>query len=148
MAFRASNVIPAKEYEKAKTIAISLKSYCQRQAQTFASGANSDEIIRTVKTLNDLKSQLQATASTPGIANYATEQENDGTYNVATEFTSLINSIDAAISEIVTALPKDTDDYLLVTKINPDGSLDFRTFASGAMNTLRTLLNNIVNAID
>ncbi len=147
MAFRASNVIPADQYINAKRLALSLKNYCQDRASAFASGTNSHEILRVAETLLQLKGQLQSAASTPGMAAYATGQEDDVGYNVVAEFNAMVSAIDAALAEIVTALPKDGNDYLLITKINPDGSLDYRTFSPGALNTLRSLLNSISSSV-
>lgn len=148
MAFRASNVIPANKYERAKQLAIQLKRFCQGRATAYQSGANGAEILSTVDALREIKNQLQDCASVPGIAAYAAAQEDDGTYNVAAEFTALMNAIDAAITEIVTTLPKDGSGYLLVRKINPDGTLEERSFSGGALSSLRSLLTTIVSQVN
>ena len=147
MAFKASNVIPATEYNRAKNLAVQLKRQAETRATSFASGATSAEILSAADHLNAFRSQLSVIGSTPGIAVFAQAQENDPTYDVATEFTDLLAAIDAVIAEIVVTLPKDANDWLLIQKINADGSLSPRAFTGAQLSGLIALMNGIANAV-
>lgn len=148
MAFKASNVLPAVEYENAKRVAVQLKSQAQYRSTAFASGATSAEILSMVDQLRTLRAKLDAAKAVPGIAAYAQAQENDGTYDVATEFTAMIAAIDAVITEVVTTFPKDVNGWMLINSINADGTLAPRAFTGAQLANIRSLLDSLAAAID
>lgn len=147
MAFRASNQIPAENYQRSKDLANQLKRQAQTRSATFASGAKSAEILAAADHLNAFKTELIAMSQTPGIVAFAKEQEDDPTYDVVAEFTALLATIDAVIAEIVSTLPADTNDWLLINKINADGSLAPRSFTGAQLSGLRSLMDDIANAV-
>lgn len=140
MAFRATNLIPAEEYERAKRLAIQVQRLADARAIEFATGATSAEILALVDNLSSFKTGLQAAKDVPGIVDYAIAQEDDPLYNVATEFTAMIAAITAVIDEVVTTLPTDVNDWLLINKIELDGSLTPRSFSGAALATIISLL--------
>ena len=147
MAFRASNVIPAAQYDRGKQLAVQLKRQAVGRSATFASGATSAEILALVDNLNAFKAGLDTVRQIPGIAVYATEQENDGAYDVATEFLAMIAAVDAVIANVVATLPADGGGWLLINKINADGSLVPRVFTGAQLANIRALLDAVAAAI-
>ncbi len=147
MAFRANSVIPATEYVRAKNLAVQLDRLAVNRSASFATGANSAEILALVDNLSALKAGLQDAAQTPGIEAYATAQEDDATYLVAVEFAAMIAAVDAVIAETVTTLPTDANDWLLIRKINADGSLVPRTFTGAQLASIRSLLDSLAASI-
>jgi len=148
MAFRASNSVPAKQYEKAKSLAWQVRQLAANRSGSFASGATAAEVLAAVDNLRSLRIALAQVATTPGIAAYAQAQEDDPAYDVAAEFSALLSAVDEAVSTVVNAVPKDGNGYLLVNNINPDGTLVPREFSAGALSGVRTALDAIVAAIE
>lgn len=148
MAFRASNVIPADEYKRAKHLAVQLKTMAAERSAAFASGGTAAHVLSVAGNLRGIKKQLQAFAAVPGIGAYAVEQEADPDYSVGTEFNGMISAIDSAVAFIVQNMPKDADGFLLVNRINADGSLTPRDFTGQQLSGLSAALDGIVAAID
>lgn len=147
MAFRATNLIPATEYSEAKRICIQLKTYSQGRSALFAAGTDSSVIIATADNMKSFRDRLNDFKSVPGILQYAKDQEDDQTYDIAAEFNAVIAACDAVITEIVSTLPKDASDWLLVRRINADGSLAYRDFSAAALSTLKSLVDAVDAAI-
>ena len=97
--------------------------------------------------LKSFRDQLNAIKSVSGIADYARSQESDQGYDVATEFNGVISAIDSVIAELVTSIPKDASGYLLVYKINVDGSLEPRAFTGANLSTIRSRLHTIETSV-
>ncbi|KKM76782.1 hypothetical protein LCGC14_1376700 [marine sediment metagenome] len=147
MPFRATNVIPSAEYERAKQAAVQVRRLAQNRSSTFASGATSAEVLAVADNLSSMKATLESIRGVPGIGVYANAQEDDDTYDVAAAFNAMLAAIDSVIAEIVSALPKDQSDWLLINKINEDGSLSARSFTGAALTNLRTTLDVLVASI-
>ena len=147
MSFRASNVIPAQEYMRAKQLAVQVMRLAENRSIEFSTGASSDQVLAVADNLGSMRDALNTIKAVPGIDVYATAQEDDVAYDVSIEFNALIAAIDATISEIVTTLPKDGNDWLLIRKINPDGSLSPRSFTGAQLSGLRSSLDVIAAAV-
>ena len=147
MAFRASNIIPATQYDKAKATVIQIKRLVVDRSATFTSGATASEVFSLIDNLSALAKRLDQVKQTPGIAAYATIQEDDATYDVVAEFNTMIAAVDAVITDVVAVLPKDSNGWLLVNKINPDGSLVPRNFTGAQLANIRALLDAVAAAI-
>lgn len=148
MAFRASNAVPAREYERAKSLGWQVRQLAANRSGSFATGANAAEVLSAVDNLRSLRVALVQVASTPGIAAYAQAQEDDPAYDVAAEFSALLAAIDSAVTTVVNAVPKDANGYLLVNNINPDGTLVPREFSGAALSGVRAALDAIVAAVE
>lgn len=97
MAFRATNVIPQIAYQKVRGAAANVKTNCAAFiAQLAASGATYGFLRDIYVFLKNADAQFDALATTPGLALYAQQQEADGTYDVAAEFTAMQATIDTA----------------------------------------------------
>jgi len=147
MAFRASNALPADQYDRAKKLAFQVKRLAENRSASFATGATGNEILAVADNLGTFRANLNSIRSVPGIAAYAIAQEDDITYDVAAEFGALITAIDAAITEIVITVPTDANDWLLLQKINPDGSLTHRSFTGTQLSGLIATLDVIAASV-
>lgn len=148
MAFKASNIIPSDAYQVVKRAATQLKLNCQGFVSTLqASGADYNYLRDIYLTLVRAKDQLNTLSTTPGLAAYAQDQENDPAYDVAAEFTGMLAAITGAITWMDTNVPTS------VTAKSPaewsnNESMIVDTFSSGVTAGLRTALNAVVAEID
>ena len=147
MAFRASNALPALNYDRAKKLAFQVQRLTSARSTEFSSGASSAQVLSLLDNIRALKSQLDAVKSTPGIATYAKEQEDDPAYDVVAEFTALLAAIDAVIAEIVTTMPTDGSGFLLLNQFDVDGALIPRNFTPVQLASLRTLLDVVTASV-
>jgi hypothetical protein len=146
MTFRASNQLPQDGYETAKRLAISIKSYCSSKASQFANDTTADVIISVFQDLTRWREQLHSIRQIPGIVQYARDQEDDPSYNVAAEFNNMLTAIDSVIANVNATYPRDGSGYLLDRKIS-GSSYDFRTFTPAQLSTLAALLTVVTNSI-
>ena len=146
MAFRASNLLPEKGYAEARQIAVNIKRSSNDYIAKLAGGTDADSILSALWFFVRNSNRLNELATIPGIGDYAKEQENDPTYDVAAEFTALVALIDDAEAWIRTALPVDGDDYLLIYELNTN-SLIARGFTAGQVAPLVTKLQAISDQI-
>jgi len=147
MAFPASNQIPVDGYQRAKKLSLQAQRQAQGRSTSFAAGATSAEVLAAADNLKSFRDQLNDIRSIAGIAAYAKVQEDNPALDVVAEFIALIAAIDAAITEIVATLPKDVNGWLLVNKINADGSLTPRNFTGAQLAGLITKMDAIVAAV-
>lgn len=143
MAFKASNQLPENGYRAAKETALRIKNYLQRRVIEFGEPTNADVVVSTYRDMMRWKADLTAIRLVPGIAQYAKDQEDDQSYDVAAEFTSMLDSITALTDSIESIYPKDGTGYLLDRKL--DGS--FREFTVNQLSSLITPMNTVINNI-
>ena len=141
MAFRATNILPETGYDQAKKVATQVKRFSQNRSSDLVAGGDSDQILGTADTMLIFKGQLTALTTIPGIGDYAKEQENDPTYDVAAEFTAMLALIDDVIATVTSGFPVDGSDFLLAYTFNPDGSQAPRSFTAPATVTIRAALD-------
>lgn len=141
MAFRATNILPETGYDQAKKVATQVKRFSANRSADLAVGANSDLMLGTVETMLIFKEQFATLTTIPGIGDYAKEQENDPTYDVAAEFTAMLALIDSVISTVTAGFPVDGSDFLLAYTFNPDGSQAPRAFTPPQTVTIRAALD-------
>lgn len=147
MAFKASNSVPAAAYRIVKGAAAQLKVNLQAiNTQLAASGADYDYLRDIYRTLARADAQFANLQTTPGLAQYAKDQENDQAYDVAAEFTAMRNTISAATAWMDTNVPTD------VTAKTPsqwgDDTLISDAFTPAQTSGLRTALSAVISAID
>ena len=147
MTFRAASAIPAGEYQRAKQQAVQIRNYALSRSVLFASGANSLEVLSTVDNLSAMHSTLNGFKDVPGIIAYASDQEDDPTYDVSAEFTATLATIETFVTDVVATLPKDVDGYLLLNEILPDGTLVPRDFTPAQLSAAKTNLDAIAASI-
>ena len=142
MAFKASNVLPADAYLIIKRGAVQLKANLQGFVTYMAVNDTDYDYLRGVyRTLERSKTQFDTLKTTAGLAQYAKDQENDQTYDVVTEFNSLITTIQAAITWLDNNIP--TNVTAKLPENWGDGTLISNAFTPAQTADLRTTLNAV-----
>ena len=147
MAFIATNILPAVQYDRAKTLASQAKLQADNRAASFASGATSAEVLATLANIKAFYDQLLVIRDVPGIAQYAKDQENDQSYDFVTELNVLLSAMVDVRDTILGAIPKDGNDWLLERKLNADGSYTYRTYTGAALAPLIADLQAVSAAV-
>jgi hypothetical protein len=149
MAFKASNITPSKGLDRAKQLCLQYETYLTGRRASFVAGTTADVVLATYFDSIRFRDEMAAISALPGIVTYAQAQENDGSYDVVTEFTAMLNAIDALTTEINTLFPVDGSGYLLDRQFSVDGkSLDQRVFTPAQLSSLLTLIDNVTAAIE
>jgi len=146
MAFRASNVLPSDAYLIVKRAAVQLKVNLQGfNVQLAASGADYDFLKGIYLTLKRADTQFTTLKATPGLAQYAQDQEVDPSYDVAVEFTSMQAAISGALAWMDTNVPVS----VTVKPLNTwdDSTLISDTFTPAQTNGLQFELNLVIAEI-
>lgn len=141
----------AMAWARARTTAASIKSRATALRNAAQAGSiGSSAILDFATMLADAKLALQRSASTGGIAAYAQEQVNDNTINVATEFSTMMASLDSITSWITINFPKDGNGFLLAVQFAGDGTgrTTDRQFTAVQTAGLRTALDSLIATID
>lgn len=147
MAFRATNVIPEQGFSRAKALAVNLKNFTSSRSIEYAGGANSERILNALNTLIAFRTQLNEVKTTPGIVQYAQDQEGDLTYDVAAEFVTLIALLETVIANIIITFPTDTGGFLLAVTLDGNGNIVHRVFSAAALAGIRADLDAVANGI-
>jgi hypothetical protein len=109
-----------------KNIAVIVRDKAQAGTVTA-----SDILDGLLQTLVIGKATLMAASGTPGIGAYASEQYADVPgYNVATEFTAMMDEINTTITFLVQNYPKDADGNLKKLSFNADNSGNLVSFSA------------------
>jgi glycosylphosphatidylinositol transamidase (GPIT) subunit GPI8 len=146
MAFK-TGVTQAEALADAKNQAAWAKQQCQAAVTQLQSNTNVNQIFQIVDNTRAAIGMLQRDSAVPGIVAYAQSQYNDGTYDVATEFTNMVNALNAVVTWVVSNMPKDGSGFLLAHTINADGSRVARVFTPAQTAGLTTALNAAIAQI-
>jgi len=149
MAFLASNLVPVQAYARAKGIALSAQVASETwiAEATADAGMSSDRLMDCLATLRRWVTDLNTLKTTPGIAAYAQEQESDPTYDVAAEFTALVDTIQSAGTYLAGVLPQDANGYLLLWTMDGAGQRTPRMFTAAQMAPFVPYLQAISDAV-
>ena len=135
-------------FTDAKNIANGVKSAAQQHIAQFASTTNRDQVLALAVNLREWRIRLAAASQVPGVVQHARDQYDNQTYDVAAEFTAMLDAIDDVITGIVTAFPVAPSGGEVREKVlNADGSITMRTFTSAQLASLVTLLQTLDAAI-
>ncbi len=144
----------AKAFEKADQCVISIKvsavaSRDKAQAGTITSA---DIIDGLVGNLQRGKAILAGIATTPGIVEYAASQYADvANYDVAAQFTAMMDEINTTITFFEQNYPKDTDGNIKRLSFVGDGSgnlVSYAAFNQTQRNAIVTRINALLATID
>ncbi len=147
MTFRASNVTPAIAYATVRVAAVNLKLNAQGAVSAMAAGNTDYDYLRGIyRTLFNVDAQFTSLGATPGLEQYAKDQENDAGYDVAAEFVAMQATITAAMAWMDANVPTD------VTAKTPanwgdGGTIISDTFTPAQTSGLQTALTAIASAI-
>lgn len=131
MAFIASQITLRQGLEAAMSQALAAKNIAQATVSDLSSTRDANYIFARVDDFRGRLAALQSAAAIPGMAAYAQQQLNNGTYDVVTEFNTMISALQAVIAWVVNNFPKEVDGFLKdTTAINADGSRTAASFTS------------------
>lgn len=143
MAFRA---VKADTYAAIRSRATQLKKLAADSKAVMLAGPVSASAIRQ---LLDLfiqgKAELQAAGAVPGMADFAKAQEGDTNYDVAAEFTAMVNACNGVINWIVANMPTNSG-YVLAEQWSSSG-VTVRTFSTAETAGLRTTLETFIATV-
>lgn len=132
--------------EQAQEQALSLKTLAAyHKAQMAAGPVTSGALLALLANLKGAKGIFTESAGLAGMDAFAQGQLGAG---VASDFTAMMNAIDAAGSWIITNFPKDGSGYLLSETMNGTGDRTERLFTSAQTAGLRTLLDTLISTIN
>lgn len=148
MSFPATNQNLADAFRLLKGRAADVRSQSVAlRASSLAGPVAADRILAYLQMLARSRTEMTTLASTPGLAVYAQEQENNPALNIATEFTSMIAQLDATISWVVTNFPQDANGFKLAFTLNAQGLPVYRTFDTATLAGFRTTLDALIATI-
>ena len=147
MAFRANTATQAQGLLSAMQQAVFVKQTAQIAVQLLTGTVTANQVFQIVDNLRSPLQIFAQVAAIPGIAAYAQAQFNDATYDVATEFTNMVNTINAVVSWVVTNFPKDTGGFAQAYTIAADGSRTPVTFTPAQTAGLTAAINAVIAAI-
>ena len=105
-------------------------------------------ILGTMDSLLTTRDAMQALSTTPGLEAYARAQVNDPALDLAADFSTMIANINAVRDWIVSNVPKDASNYLLIQTIAATGARVDREFNGVSLGGLRTVLDTLIASID
>lgn len=148
MAFPATSQALSRAYAQIKGRALDVRSQSAALRASAAAGPITGErVIGYSAFLNRARSELQSLSSTPGLAAYAREEENNPGLDIVAEYNAMVAQIDATIAWIVANLPQDVSGYKLVLQLDAQGLLVWRQFDTAATAGFRTALDALIATI-
>lgn len=147
MAFKTAETA-SEAFFRAKNIARDIKAQAQSYIAMFASTTSRTTVLGMVEQLRGYRVALAGASSVSGVLQFAKDQYDDQAYNVAAEFTAVLNAIDAVIAQVVSDFPVDNSGGELKEKLLAvDGAVTARTFTAAQLATVVSLLQTLDNAI-
>lgn len=148
MPFPATNQNLADAYRLLKGRASDVRSQSvSLRAASIAGVVSADRILNYLAMLARSKTEMTTLAVIPGLAAYAQAQENNGTLNITTEYTTMVTQIDATVAWIVANFPQDGSGFKLAFTMANDGTLAYRTFNTPTLAGFRTALDALIATI-
>lgn len=125
----------------------------KRRSQSVVEQSNAGDISAgmIIDLQTGLKSRLDRlnvlkTAS--GLATYAQEQFNDELFNIAAEFTAMLDAMQVALDQIKADLPVSAGGFVEELKIEADDTITRKTFTKPQTAGLRASLSALITTID
>ena len=147
MAFRATQATQAQGLLTAMQQAAWIKQQAQGAVTMLASNVTANQVFQIVDNLRSPLQIFAQVAAIPGITAYAQAQFNDPTYDVATEFTGMVNAVSAVVSWVVTNFPKDSGGFAQAYTLAADGSRTAAVFTPAQTTGLTTAINAVISSI-
>lgn len=145
MAFRSDKAL-AEAYEELKHWSRKLDAAAVSAVNRLNSTVETEILIGFGYSVKAFRDNMASLAATPGLAQYARDQENDQSYDVVAEYNAMIAAADAVTSWMQTNIPKDADGYILAWKFGPT-DLTQRTFTPAQTAPLQTLAQALSDSI-
>lgn len=147
MAFRASNSLPDVGLDRAKGLALQMRTYLQQRNTQLQSATGADVVLAIMSDLRSYRLEFLSISAIPGIAAHARDLENDQNYDVVAEFQAMVTAIAAAVTEIINTFPKDASGFWLATQVAADGGFQYRTFSPANLAQLRTRITAVIASV-
>ena len=149
MSWPASQETLALRLAEVNTRALRLRAELQSVVTASQAGSvGRERLIGVWRTLAYTLSRWQTIAATPGIEQYARDQYNDPTLDLAAEFSAMISAAQGLRSWLDTNFPRDSGSgAILVFTIDEDANLTDLGFTSGQLATFRTQAQSVIDAI-
>jgi hypothetical protein len=148
MSFKATTTDVAIAYSSIKQQARATKTYLQTQVAAMQQPTCDSVIaLSTIQHFGAVIGLFAVWSATPGLAQYARDQENDQAYNVVAEYTAMNNAMVSARDSLISMFPKDGNGFLLYQTLNAQGQISSRTFTSAQLASAVTLLNSVIATI-
>ena len=147
MAFRANTATQAQGLLSAMQQAVFVKQSAQIAVQLLTGTVTANQVFQIVDNLRSPLQIFAQVAAIPGIAAYAQAQFNDATYDVATEFTNMVNAVNSVVNWVVTNFPKDTGGFAQAYTLAADGSRTPATFTPTQTAGLTSAINAVIASI-
>ncbi len=149
MAFPASQPIPAAGLLRAQTTALSVKTLLERiNADSLAGDVPRTKLISVMGQLNASITILNDAAAIPGVAQYAKDQFNDQSFDIAAEFTTMVAAITTLRDWIFSNFPKDTGSGAWLAQLfNNAGVATELSFTTAELADYRTNADAVIATI-
>jgi hypothetical protein len=106
MTFRASSIDTANAYKIIKGTANQVRiNVPPANAQMQANGATYEDLRDTYNFILNSKDQINLLKTTPGLEQYAKDQENDPTYDIVAEFNTMLTAMDSVLTWMDVNIP-------------------------------------------
>lgn len=138
----------AKAYQRGQNEAIRIKGFATQASVALAVAPNSANAIIQVMTM--AKSSIEVfddVATTPGLAQYARDQEDDPAYDVVAEFVAMRGAAIAVRDWVITNFPTSAGGFIEKDTLTADGSITVRQFTPAQTAGLQAALDALVAAI-
>lgn len=147
MVFRTIGL--GRQYDRVQDEAVRLKTFSQTAKATLQRGpVDGNLIIHIMTTIVAGIVVLDDVAAMAGIVEFAKDQENDPTYDVAVEFTAMRAAAVSVRDWIITNFPKDAGGFILKDTLELSGAVTVRQFSPTDTFPLRTELQTLIDAIE
>jgi uncharacterized membrane protein (UPF0136 family) len=139
---------PSRGWEQTKDFAAVVKSEAQAMKDVTLTGTcTSAQLIDYLQRLVAYKDVFVAIGAVPGIAAYVQAQVNNPGFNIATEFTTMLNAVDGVGGWLIANFPKDGNGFLLAQTLDGAGRIVQRTFSSATLSPFRATLDTLMATI-
>jgi len=121
--------------------AVACKNQHQQFAQKLAGSISANDALQFANFLRTIIPQLQQCAAVPGIQAFAQAQYSDSTYDVGTEFTTMMSAIQSVLTWLENNIPSNA---VSVTS----AKVTYSSFTPAQTAPLLTLVNDVVATIN
>lgn len=147
MAFPASSIVTQRAYQTIKGAANQLRINLPAiNARLSANGATYEDLRDIYNLLKNANAQFDALKTTPGLAQYAKDQEDNQALDIVAEFASMQGAIASALAWMDTNIPVNNR-TLKAPADWGEGTLLDDSFTAGQTAGLRTELTAVVAEI-
>ena len=143
MAFIASTATQAQGLLQAMQQASWIKVQAQGASTMLTGNVTTTQVLQIVDNLRSSLSVFAAVSAIPGISAYAQAQFDNPTYDIAANFTVMVNAINAAVAWVVTNFPKDTGGFMQGWTLASDGSRTEAVFTPAQTASWKTLIDAV-----